>query len=403
MLWTVLSGSLAAAGVICSCAWIWLLAGMLRYRSRVPKLADLPAAVPTGGWPSLAVIFAARNEAENVERAVQSLLSQDYPSLEVTAVDDRSTDATGEILDRLAAGHSSLRVVHVHELPSAWLGKNHALDLGAKSTSAEWLLFTDADVVFAQQALRKAMAFGAACGADHVVVLPEVPAEGFGEGLFLAMFVSLFSFYSPLEAVEKRESKAHLGIGAFNLVRASALAALGGFRNLSLSVDDDMRLGQALKAAGFQPRVLIGSGAVSVRWQVGLAGMIRGLEKNFFAAAEFRLWLALLYVALFFLLGAAPHAGLLFGPWWTRILCGAGVAAMCACVQQAGRESDLRWYYGLTMPISAALIDIAMLRSIGLTLFRGGVRWRDHHYPLSELRHHVRERNAWVRKLWSDR
>src|SRR5579864_6542541 len=104
----------------------------------------------------------------------------------------------------------------------------------------------------------------------------------------MAMFGLMFLLYSPVWAVENRALPAHLGIGAFNLVRASVFRAIGGLSRLALSVDDDMRLGQALKFAGYSTRVLLGHGAVSVRWQVGLGGMIRGLEKNFFAGLTSR-------------------------------------------------------------------------------------------------------------------
>ena len=84
-------------------------------------------------------------------------------------------------------------------------------------------------------------------------------------------------------------TRSHLGVGAFNLVQSDAFRAIGGFEHLALSVDDDNRLAQALKAAGFQGRALLGSGAVSVRWHSGVNGLTRGLEKNLFALIDYRL------------------------------------------------------------------------------------------------------------------
>src|SRR5262245_16111737 len=96
-------------------------------------------------WPAVSLIAPARNEERHIEAAVRSLVKIDYPNLEITIVNDRSTDGTATILDRLAAEFPQLNVVHLTELPAGWLGKNHALHLGASRSHGEWLLFTDAD------------------------------------------------------------------------------------------------------------------------------------------------------------------------------------------------------------------------------------------------------------------
>src|SRR5262249_47556006 len=139
-----------------------------------------------GCWPSVAIIVAARNEAAMVEQATRSLLALDYPDLSVIAVDDRSTDGTGPILDVLATGDSRLQVVHIHELPAGWLGKTHALQSAAETASARWLLFTDADVVFAPDTLLRAIALAERSRIDHLAVVPDVVTESFGERIFLA-------------------------------------------------------------------------------------------------------------------------------------------------------------------------------------------------------------------------
>lgn len=396
-----IGGVIAALGLSASCVWLGAFLGVLGQRGKATWLAGRSSDPPSGGWPSLAVIFAARNEEPSVARATRSLLAQDYPGLEVIAVDDRSHDATGSILDDLATTNPRLRVIHVHELPRGWLGKNHALQTAAEATDADWLLLTDADVVFAPGTLRRALAWAVEQDADHVTVAPEVPTESIGERLFLAMFRLMFAIYSPVWAVENRACRAHLGIGAFNLVHAEAFRAIGGLRRLALTVDEDMRLGQALKAAGFTTRVLFGRDAVSVRWQVGLRGMIHGLEKNFFAALGFSLPKALLGALVLLWLGAGPHAGLVTGPWWSRAGCLIGVAAICLLlkVSQAW-QGGVPWYYGLTLPLSGLLCAFALVRSVWLTLRRRGVRWREHLYPLGELKNHVRHREEWIREVW---
>ena len=121
---------------------------------RIESLTDVPPAADAD-CPSLSVVVPACNEAAAMEPALRSLLALDYPHLELIVVDDRSTDGTAAIVERLAAAHPQLRLLRVSELPSRWLGKNHALQVGSQAAGGDWLLFTDADVVFQPGALRR--------------------------------------------------------------------------------------------------------------------------------------------------------------------------------------------------------------------------------------------------------
>jgi glycosyltransferase involved in cell wall biosynthesis len=397
---SLLAGAVAILGSFAAVGYIALWAGLLRHRETAVFLKELPAEPPAGGWPSLAVIFAAKDEGAAVERAARSMLALDYPGLEVIAVDDRSADATGAILDALAAEDARLRVFHVRALPPGWLGKSHALQMASEATSAEWILFTDADVLFEPTALLRAVAWAVWSGLDHLIATPDVLTESLGERMFLAMFSLLFAFRAPLWKVANPRSKVALGIGAFNLVRAEAFRAIGGFRRLALSVDEDMRLGEALKFAGYRAGVVLGHQAVLVRWQVGLGGMIRGLEKNSFAGLDFRLTNSAAIITGILALGVLPYLGLFVGSWHTRIVCAAGVGAAALILGAVRGQGGLAWYHALFLPIGALACALSLVRSVWLTLRRGGVRWRDHVYSLDELRAHVRLRNAWLREVW---
>ena len=320
--------------------------------------------------------------------------------MSVVAVDDRSSDGTGTVLERLARDDPRFTVVRVTELPPGWLGKTNALQSAAQVVSSDWILFTDADVVFAPGALRRALARALEDGTDFLAVAPGVVTVSAGERLFVTMFGLLFALNSPPWRVSDRRRRAAGGVGAFNLVRTEAFRAIGGFAHIALSVDDDVRLAQALKFAGYRTTVAVGQRAVSVRWQVGLGGMIRGLEKNFFAAMDYRLGLVLPALAWLAVIGVMPYVGLFVGTWWTRGVCAAGVASVVAMLRAMRGENGFRWYYGLVLPLGALAVATALVRSVWLTLWRGGVSWRGHIYPLGELREHVRQRNAWLRELW---
>ena len=391
---------LSFLGVFSALGWLTFLGHLILHRDQAVFLADLPDAPPPQGWPTLAVAFAARDEAGGVEAATRSMLAQDYPGLEVIAVDDRSVDATGAILDAIEGENPRLRVVHVRDLPAGWLGKTHALQRASEATEARWLLLTDADVIFEPGALKRAVGFAEANGLGHLTLGPGVPTESAGERLFLGLFGLLFAIGAPLGKVADMKSKASVGIGAFNLVRLESFRAIGGFGHLALSVDDDMRLGQAMKFAGYRPRLLLGNGAVSVRWQVGLGGMIRGLEKNFYAASGFRPALAALGGCLIAVVGLAPFVGLFVGPMATRVVCGLGIAALVALFAGTNRQSGIPWYYAFAVPLATVALLAALIRSVVLTLARDGVIWRGHYYHLAELKRHVRLRDAWTREVW---
>ena len=143
----------------------------------------------------MAIIVPARNEEESIEQALLRLEALDYDNYQVIAVDDRSTDKTGEIMGRLAASSSGrLKVVHVRELPPGWMGKAHAMWSAARETTADWLLFTDADIMFRTDTLRRAIGYGEAVAADHLVILPQVVMHKFSEKMMIAFFQLLFVF-----------------------------------------------------------------------------------------------------------------------------------------------------------------------------------------------------------------
>jgi glycosyltransferase involved in cell wall biosynthesis len=399
---SMIVATVAGLGVLASLFWAGQLAEALRYHARAVWLGAVPAEPPPdGGWPSVAILFAARDEAAMVEQATRSLLSQDHPDFAVIAVDDRSNDGTGAILDAIAAEDARLKVVHVRDLPAGWLGKTHALHVAAgMATAARWLLFTDADVLFEPTALRRAIALAERAAIDHLAVVPDTPTETLGERVFLAMFFLIFNAYAPPRKVGDPRSKVSAGVGAFNLVRSEAFHAIGGFRRLALSVDEDMRLGQGLKYAGYRGFVALGKGIVSVRWHVGMGGMIRGLEKNFFAGAEYRLTNVAIAVLGLLIIGVAPYAGLFVGPWWTRVACALGIGAIAMTLALLRGQGGVSWSHALILPVGALACLVALVRSASLAVRRRGIRWRDHLYPLDELRAHVRLRNKWTREVW---
>jgi GT2 family glycosyltransferase len=373
---------LTAAALLALAAWLSAAALGIAVRLAVPRL---PAAAGAPGG-SLSVVVPCRDEARGVEAALRSLLAQDHPDLEVVAVDDRSADGTGEILDRLASGDRRLRVLHLDELPAGWLGKSHACASGAAASTGRWILFTDGDVLFAPGALRAAVAFAEAHRLGHLVAMPRLLSGHLLERAFLACFAAACGYAFRPWGLRRPGTAGFAGVGAFNLVRRDAYLAIGGHLPLRLEVVDDVKLGLLLRRSGFPQGAVESGGLVSVRWQHGLAATVRGLVKNVFAAFEYR-WLAAAGAAAGLLLLSAVPLLALGGPAPAR-LAGAAALALAAGVQGAAarRSCGGTGLEGLLAAPAAAALAGVFLASAAVTEIRGGVAWRGRFYPLAALR-----------------
>jgi GT2 family glycosyltransferase len=235
-------------------------------------------------YTKLSVVIPACNEERKLEGALRTVLGQDYPNLEVILVNDRSTDGTGRIMERLAAGREGTAVIHVEELPEGWLGKNHAVRVGAERACGDWLLLTDADVRFHPATLRRAVAHAETQGLDHLTLIPELRLSGYWLRSFVAFFYAAFLVLRGYYKANVPSSKTGVGIGAFNLIRRGAYQKAGGYEALANRPDDDLTLGDRVKKLGMRQELALGHGLIEVEWYSSLGELFRGVEKNTFAA-----------------------------------------------------------------------------------------------------------------------
>ena len=341
----------------------------------------------SAGNPRVAIIVPARNEENSIGQALSRLLAMEYDNYEVIAIDDRSTDRTGEIMDRVASvSQGRLKVVHIRELPPGWMGKAHAMWTAARKADSDWLLFTDADVMFRPDCLRRAIAYAETERADHLVVLPHVIMKRPGEKMMLSFFQVLFAFGHRPWKVADPKTKDHMGVGAFNLVRRSTYEAIGTYERLRFEVVDDMKLGKVIKNAGFRQRVVFGDNLIEIRWAQGARGVVNNLTKNFFAVMSFQIWRALLGCAGMAILNLMPFMGLLFAPGWARVPYAVAIGSVFLLYTGIWRQAEIHPWYFLLHPVSTVLFVYTMLRSMFVTLRNGGVEWRGTVYPLEELR-----------------
>jgi glycosyltransferase involved in cell wall biosynthesis len=368
--------------------WVFHGARIAYGAMRLPWLKDFPpAADPDCPW--LSILFAARDEEEKLPGALATLANLDYPNLEIVAVDDRSLDATGRILEEFATAHPQVKVVHVSELPAGWLGKPHALQKAYEAASGEWLLFTDADVRFKPDALRRAVSMAKRRELDHLTLLTDVEMSGFWETVLLTFFGMAFHLGNDPHNVSNASSRAYVGVGAFQLISRKTYQASGTHRRLAMEVVDDMKLAKMVKQAGFRSSVGVAQDAVIVRWHAGLGNLIRGTTKNFFAAFGYRLTFAVLGMVAMFTVNVLPFVGLAFGSGWMRLF--SAIAVLIALGFHAGVDIAMRVspLYCLTYPLGAIFFCYMLARSTAVTLWQGGVSWRGTFYPLRELKRGV--------------
>lgn len=366
-----------------SALYLMNLAVLLRRVMRaLPRITRLDAPAPAR-WPRVSMIMPARDEALTLEPAMRSKLGHSYPELELVLVNDRSADATGALADRFAREEPRLQVVHIEQLPADWLGKVHALQRGLERASGEWILFSDADVHLAPKALERIVAYAEHEGLDHVTVFPQFTCSGFLLQMTLVSMFRMVCVRTRMWEVSDPRSSASLGIGAFNLVRRSALERTPGLEWLKMEIADDVMLGTMLKRAGAKQAVLNGRDAVSLEFYPSLGAFNRAMEKS---GASF------------------PLSSLIFGNLvLVGLECGflAGVFSGHPALVLLGAATWLlgaltTWTFSRWAGFSPWTAPVAFLgvlpttwvsiRSALLARMRGGVFWRGTFYPTEVLR-----------------
>lgn len=337
--------------------------------------------------PLLSVVIAARNEEKQIEASILSQLEQTYKNVEWILVNDRSTDNTGAIMEELTKKDPRITVIHIDELPEGWLGKNNALYKGTLRASGKWLLFTDADVKYEQQAFAKALHYFERHRLDHLTAAPNLSAKGFWLKSFVAFFLFGFSYFKRPWLANDPKSKVGTGIGAFNLVLKDAYESFGTHEKVKMRPDDDLQLGMKMKKAGYRQRIVTALHLIEVEWYGSLKEALIGLEKNTFAGLHYRISMVIFAILGVFITNVLPFVTIFSGDKTVALL-SFGNIVLCGIlyvivIKKITLSSPFMF---LVFPITALLFVYSIIRASLLTFMRGGIVWRGTTYPLSELR-----------------
>ena len=277
--------------VLATLGWTALFVFNVRKIRQVPRVEPADAARFPSDAPLVSVLVPARNEASRIlERAVRSMAAQDYPSVEVIVVDDRSTDETFAIVERIAREEPRVRALRGEPLPPGWTGKPWALEQGKRAARGRWLLATDADVVYQPEAVRAAMSVAFRSRLDAVSLLPDVGAGNFWTSVVMPIAAWMITIVLPIDKTNDETSEVALGCGGFFLLRREAHDAVGGYEAIRGEIIDDVATARLLKSGGFRLRVKAANNLLYTPMYETLGELWHGFSKNAFAGADHSYW-----------------------------------------------------------------------------------------------------------------
>ncbi|MFD1018581.1 glycosyltransferase [Thalassobacillus hwangdonensis] len=362
-----------------------ILAGI----NRIGELEKFPAENHT---ELISVVIAAKDEEDSISSTIDSLLKQKQVDLEIIPVNDRSSDRTDEIIDTIARNHASVKPIHIKELPEGWLGKNHALSVGAEKATGTYIVFADADVNFSEDMLSKALACIKNECADHLTVAPAFTASSTLLKGFISIFLFGFTVLKRPWRANKNKRTGGIGIGAFQMIMKSCYQETGGYSRLRMRPDDDLAFGQHVKRLGYRQRIVTGLSDLKVEWYPDLKTAVRGLEKNVFAGFNYSILAAAATIIAVFVTHILPFILLIIGRPTIQIisltLC---FLLLCMYSLTTVKFTNFPIFIVLLLPLSASLILFTIVRSLWLTWKHKGIYWRGTHYSLKEMKQHFKQ------------
>lgn len=289
--------SLVAYSSLGPSAWgfygLMLVAG--RRRMLLMKRPDEPFRTPP---PRVSLLIPAKDEGERIRACVASALAQDYPDFDVIAIDDRSTDDTGAVMDEMAAADPRLRVLHVTDPPAAgWTGKNNALYQGAKLATGEWLLFVDSDVVLSPDALDVSVGVVRRKQFDLLSLLPRLETHNLWESLLIPLAAGAASSLYLIALTNTQHLKTAFANGQYLLISRRAYDAIGGHETVKDRYCEDVAIARLVKDKGLRPRVSWGNDYAAVRMYSSFDAIVRGWSRIYYAARVGSPWRILAGVA----------------------------------------------------------------------------------------------------------
>ena len=341
--------------------------------------------------PRVTILIPAKDEGEPVRACLESALGQDYPNFEILAIDDRSTDNTGAIMDELAAANPGrMRVLHIPpgQIPSGWTGKNNALFTGLKTVDSDYFLFVDSDVILQPAALRRTMAYSTSTGYGLVSLLLRLECRTFWEELLMPLAgAGVIGLLWVGWANNNHLPRIAFANGQYMLLRRDTYHALGTHAAVRSAVSEDVEMARLAKARGLMPRIAWGTELAAVRMYASLPKLIRGWARNYFGCCHGSAWPTLLGIAFLLLCCFSVYPAMAFAIYHAAIAApplspiGWGIASsihlglmthfLGKSYQWSGNPRWLAWLF----PVGGALLLWIFALALTLCVTRT-VEWR---------------------------
>jgi chlorobactene glucosyltransferase len=381
--------------ILTICLWLIASAWLISFVITLYGLARQKPFLPTNQLsttvskaPLVSVLVPARNEEHRVlADCVRSILAQDYERFEVIAVNDRSTDGTGAILETLARNDDRLLVVEGEEPPAGWLGKPFAMEQAFRHARGEWILATDADMIFDKAALRTAMDRTLEERGDAMTLIPHFEALSFWERVMIPTWVWVLLMFTLFYRTSNPKTPGAVGIGGFFLMRRTVLERVGGYQALKNEVMEDVRLAEMIKRSGARLFTESAPNLIKTRMYRNFAEMWECSTKNWFSGMKFSLPFAWGGVCSMYLMSVVPPLlalvsgiaialGLRADLWQLFIPAALSWLVQVLVLGMVSLRSEVSPAYALTAPLGLGVL-YAMLFDSSIKITSGkGVRWK---------------------------
>jgi glycosyltransferase involved in cell wall biosynthesis len=380
--------------------WVYFLAYMTKSFRQSPTLESFDR-INISRLPKVSVILPARNEGRYIARCLDSLLAQDYPNFEIIAINDSSTDETGEIMKAYAA--NDLRIIHIDASPKpeGWTGKNWACYQGFLQAQGELLMFTDADSKHLPTTMSLAVGHLLSENLEALTAVPRLICNDFWTKMTLPVLaIFLHTRFSPIR-VNNPNNKAGYFFGSFFIITRSTYESIGTHKGVKEELVEDGALGGKVKAHKFRMKMVRGEPHIDAVWARDLQTLWQGLRRLMIPLYyQDKVNAYMMAIAVFFILFAPfvslpylPVVASLSGNTSFQILFGLQISAIALIMVTTAVQCRLAIFespvYAFAAPLSGGLISLSFMSAIADAKKKGAVSWRDRKYIISNTQNPI--------------